>query len=195
MKITARSAAPRTRRTAPTARWRTLLLAIFSSTAAVAIGASGAGVTYAYLNASAPMNGATVRAGALAIQINGSASADLGAKKVSPAAPAAWAFTVANTGDAPTALSAKITAPTGPAYAGSARAVLAPVADSASCKTTVTGPQAALNGYTLPTMGALAPGQTRSYCLVVSLPAGTSANGSGSSLDFVVTVDAAQSGS
>jgi len=42
-------------------------------------------------------------------------------------------------------------------------------------------------------MGIIAAGGSQAYCLVVSLPTGTSSAGAGTPLSFTVTVNAAQS--
>lgn len=185
----ARRQRPRT--TSGRSRWRELALTAALTTAAVVLGISGAGVTSALLSDSATQDSVTVSAGTLGIQINGDESAVLAPKRLSPAAPASWPFRVANSGDARTRLSALVAAPGGPTYAASARALLAPVADSASCTASLAGTPAALDGYSLPAMGTLGVGQGQWYCLVVSLPAQVPA-GSGQPLSFTLTVNAVQ---
>lgn len=160
---------------------------------AVLIGVSGAGVTSALLTATVSAPGPTVAAGTAALRIDGDAASSLGSRALSPAAPSVWAFTVTNTGDAALSLAGRIAAPTGPAYLASARALVASVPNAAACTSGLAGTPAALNGYVPPAMGALAAGQTQWYCLVVSLPVGTSAAGSGSPLSFTLTVDGTQS--
>lgn len=191
-----------TRRNAPrrsARRRRSRLRGFALTTAAVAvavlIGLSGAGVTYAFLNAKATLPGATITAGTAAIQINGSAAATLGNQTLSPNTPAVWAFTVGNTGSVKMDISAALAATTSPAYASAARALLVPVANTAACTAGVAGTPAPLIGYTAPTstMGIIAAGGSQVYCLVVSLPAGTSSAGAGSPLSFTLTVAAAQS--
>lgn len=172
---------------------RGIVVAILASAAAVALGASGAGVTFAFLNASATVTQATVKAGTFGIRIGDGTAAALPAKKLSPASPATWAFTVTNTGDAPADLAARIAAPGGPAYAASARASLTPVENASAC-TTGLASTSSLNGYTNPALGSLAAGETKTYCLVVSLPNPTPAAGSGSAHSFTLTVDAVQKG-
>lgn len=186
------AASPQSSASAPP-RWRTLVVTVLVSGLAVFGGLSGAGVTQALLTGTAQQPAATLSAGTLTVQVNGAASAALGSKTVRPSSPAAWAFTVSNTGDAPADLAGSIAAPSGPAYAASVRALLAPVANAAACTTALAGTPAPLHGYTFATTGSLAPGQTRWYCLVVSVPAGTSAAGTGAPLTFTLTVDATQS--
>lgn len=181
----------------PRSQMRSLLGALVVSTVAVLIGLSGAGVTQAFLTASTTAPGATLTAGTAAIQINGAASAALGSRTLTPNTPAVWAFTVSNTGSVKMDISAGITAPAIPAYAPATRALLVPVANAAACTAAVAGTPASLNGYTATTatLGAIPAAATQTYCLVVSLPAGTSAAGAGSPLTFSLTVDAAQSAS
>ncbi len=178
-------------------RVRSLITAVALSAAAVLIGLSGAGVTYAFLTATAIQPGATITAGTAAIQIDGSAAATLGNRTLSPNTPAAWAFTVANTGSVKMDISAAIAATTSPAYSAATRALLVPVASTAACTATVGGTPAPLAGFTATTstMGVIAAGGSQVYCLVLSLPVGTSGTGAGSPLSFTVTVNAAQSAS
>ncbi|GEM_PF-4854199 len=178
-------------RTSPTLR--TVLVSLLASAAAVALGVSGAGVTFAFLNASAPVAQGSVQAGTFGIRIGDGASAPLPAQKLSPASPPTWAFSVTNTGAAPADLAARIAAPGGPAYATSARGSLAQVANEAACTTALAG-TSALNGYAKPALGSLAPGETKMFCLVVSLPNPLPANGSGSAHSFTLTIDAVQKG-
>lgn len=159
---------------------------------AVAIGVGGAGVTSALLTASATQQGATITAGTAALRIDGDSVSSLGARALSPAAPAVWSFTVTNTGDVPLALSGAIGAPTGPAYRTFTRALLAAVPNAAACTASLAGTPAALDGYVPPALGTLAAGSTQRYCLVLSVPTGTSAAGTGSPLSFTLTVDGAQ---
>lgn len=180
---------------ATTPRPRSLLLTLVGAVAAVVIGVSGAGVTHAFLTATVTQPGATITAGTAGIQINGATAAALGSVALSPAAPAVWSFTVANTGNVALDLSARISAPAGPAFAPVARAVLAPVAGAAACSAALAGTPAALDGFTAPALGTVAAGASQTYCLVVSLPNPTPAAGSGSPLGFTVTVDAAQNAS
>lgn len=173
---------------------RSLGITAVISAIAVFIGVSGAGVTSALLTSTATQPGATITAGTAGIRIDGDVTSALGSRALSPAAPAVWAFTITNTGDAPLAPTGSIAvAAGGPAYSAAARAVVAPVANAAACSAGIAGTPAALNGYVVPAMGALAAGQSQWYCLVVSLPAGTSAAGSGLPFSFTMTVTAAQS--
>lgn len=172
---------------------RTVLVSLFASAAAVALGVSGAGVTFAFLSDSAPVAQATVQAATFGIRIGDGTTAALPEKKLTPAAPATWAFTVTNTGQAPVDLTGRIAAPGGPAYAESARGALTEVADAAACTSALAG-TSALNGYTKPALGSLTPGQTKSFCLVVSLPNPSPAAGSGSAHSLTLTIDAVQKG-
>ena len=175
-------------------RRRGLLTTLVVTVAAVLLGISGAGVTSALLTSTATQPGATITAGTGSIRIDGASTGVLGTRGLSPATPAAWAFTVTNTGDAPMTLAGTIaTAAGAPVYGNAAQALLVPVANAAACTPAVSGTAAALNGYANPAMGAVAVGQTSWYCLVVSLPMGTSAAGSGSPLSFTLTVNATQS--
>ncbi len=173
-------------------RLRSLVGTLAAATAAVVLGVSGAGVTHAYLNATAGPAASTITAGTAAIQINGSATATLSPTALSPAAPAVWAFTVTNAGDAPMSLAAAISAPGGPAYAASAKALLTAVPNAAACTAAVAGTPSVLNGYSAPALGALPVGASQWYCLVVSLPNPMPAAGSGSSHSFTMTVNATQ---
>ncbi|WP_313355355.1 hypothetical protein [Microbacterium sp.] len=172
---------------------RSLLITASATAAAVLLGISGGGVTHAFLSASAPVAQATVHAGTFGIRIGDGTTAALPEKKLTPAAPATWAFTVTNTGEAPVDLTGRIAAPGGPAYAASARGALAEVADAAACTASLAG-TAALNGYTKPALGSLAPGKTKTFCLVVSLPNPSPAADSGSAHSLTLTIDAVQKG-
>lgn len=174
-------------------KWRTVLVSIFASAAMVTLGVSGAGVTFAFLSDSTPVAQATTHAGTFGIRIGDGTAAALPEKKLTPAAPATWAFTVTNTGAAPVDLTGRIAAPGGPAYAESARGALTEVADAAACTSALAG-TSALNGYTKPALGSLASGQTKTFCLVVSLPNPSPAAGSGSAHSFTLTIDAVQKG-
>lgn len=173
-------------------RFRALVTTAILSLFAVLIGISGAGVTSALLTSSATQSGATITAGTAGIRI-GDGSGALGSRALSPATPAVWAFAVSNTGDAPLALAGTLAA-TGavPAYAAAALVSLAPVASESACTPAAAGTPAALNGFTAPAMGTLAAGQSSWYCLVVSLPAGTAATGSGTPLSFTLNISATQ---
>lgn len=173
-------------------RLRSVVLTVALCAAAVLVGVSGAGVTQALLTSTATQPGFTVKAGTLTVLIDGAASATLAPKPLSPAAPAAWAFRVTNNGDARAGLAAHIAAPTGPAYATSARALIAPVVGEGSCSAAVVGTTAALHGYANSDLGAVDAGQSQWYCLVVSLPSGTASTGTGSPLSFSLTIDATQ---
>lgn len=185
-----RLARPRRRRP------RALVRAFVASGAAVLVGLSGAGFSYAFLTSTANAPGATLTAGTLALRINGSSSASLGAFAVSPGTPAVRAFSVANTGDAPATIAAEIAAATNPPLTSYARARITPVANSEACAAGLGGTQAPLDGYAAALGGgALAAGATRWYCLEVALAAGTPATVSGQGLDFGVTLDGTQSAS
>lgn len=185
---------PQPRPTTPgVSRWRTVSFSIIASAVGVALGVSGAGATFAFLNVSTPVAEATVKAGTFGIRIGDGTSTALPAKKLSPAVPATWAFTVTNIGDAPADLAAQITAPGGPAYAASARGSLTEVADATACTSALAG-TTPLNGYTEPALGALAPNESRIYCLVAGLPNPAPAVGSGAPLAFTLTIDAVQKG-
>lgn len=172
---------------------RSLLITASATAAAVLLGISGGGVTHAFLSDSAPVAQATVHAGTFGIRIGDGTTAALPEKKLTPASPAAWAFTVTNTGEAPVDLTGRIAAPGGPSYAASARGALAEVVDAAAC-TSALGGTSALNGYAKPALGSLAPGRTKTFCLVVSLPNPSPAAGSGSAHTFTLTIDAVQKG-
>lgn len=195
---TERTMTPKGKRFAgrPRRRPRALVRAFLASGAAVLAGLSGAGFSYAFLTSTANAPGATLTAGTLTLRINGSSSASLGTFAVSPSSPAARAFSVANTGDAPAAIAAEIKAATNPPITSYARARITPVATSAACAAGLGGPQGPLNGYSAALGGgALAAGATRWYCLEVALTAGTPATVSGQGLDFDVTLDGTQSAS
>lgn len=175
-------------------RRRSLATTAILSAIAVFIGITGAGVTSALLTSTATQPGATITAGTAGIRIDGDTTSVLGSRALSPAAPAVWAFTLTNTGDAPLAPSGSIAVTAGgPAYSAAAQARVAPVANAAACTAALGGTPAPLNGYVVPAMSALAVGQTQWYCLVVSLPSGTSSAGSGLPLSFTMTVSATQS--
>ena len=170
--------------------------AFLASTAAVVVGLSGAGATYAFLTSTTNAPGATLTAGTLTLRIDGTSSASLGTFEVSPNTPVARAFNVANTGDAPATLDATIEATSTPQIASHALARITPVAGSAGCAVGLGGTQAALDGYSVALGGGpLAGGATRWYCLEVALAAGPPATVSGQGLDFDVTVAGTQSAS
>lgn len=114
-------------------RLRSLVYGTVASAIAVIIGLSGAGATYAFLSSTVSAPGATVTAGTLTIQINGSNSAALGPFAVSPSVPVAKAFSVQNTGNAPATLDAAISAATTPAITSHTLARVTEVANSAAC--------------------------------------------------------------
>lgn len=181
----------------PRPRWRAWVTGTVITATAVLIGLSGAGVTQAYLTASASQPGATLTAGTAAIQVNGVSAANLGSRGLTPNTPAVWSFTVSNTGSVKMDISAVISAPAAAGYATSTRAVLAPVSGAAACTASLGGTPQPFDGFTASTasLGAVQAGAVQTYCLVVSLPSGTSAVGSGSPLAFSMTVDAVQSAS
>ncbi|MFT4134894.1 hypothetical protein [Microbacterium sp.] len=176
-------------------RRRALVHASLAVAASVVVGLSGAGGTYAFLTSTAGAPGATLSAGTLTLQVNGSASASLGTFAVSPAAPIATAFRVTNTGDAPAALDAAIAATSTPLLASHALARITEVAGSEACTTGLGGPQAALPGYAavLGDGASLSAGATRWYCLEVALAADTPIAASGQGLGFTLTVNGTQS--
>lgn len=177
-------------------RLRSLVYGTVASAIAVIIGLSGAGATYAFLSSTVSAPGATVTAGTLTIQINGSNSAALGPFAVSPSVPVAKAFSVQNTGNAPATLDAAISAATTPAITSHTLARVTEVANSAACVTGLAGPQGTLHGYSSALAGgSLQPAATRWYCLEVSLPAATPATVSGQGFNFTMTVGATQSAS
>lgn len=122
-----------TRDRAPRSRWRTWVSGTAMTAAAVLIGLSGAGVTQAYLTASAPQPGATLTAGTAAIQVNGASTANLGSRALTPNTPAVWSFTVSNTGSVKMNIAALVSAPATSGYATSTRAILAQVSGPAAC--------------------------------------------------------------
>lgn len=183
-----------TRDHAPRSRWRTWVSGTAMTAAAVLIGLSGAGVTQAYLTASAPQPGATLTAGTAAIQVNGASATNFGSRALTPNTPAVWSFTVSNTGSVKMNIAALVSAPATSGYATSTRAILAQVPGPAACTASLGGAAQPFNGLSS-ALGALPAGATQTYCLVVSLPSGTSAVGTGSPLAFSMTVDAVQSAS
>lgn len=171
-----------------TSRIRGLVVGFALTVAAVLVGLSGAGVTTAFLSAGAQGGSATITAGTAALRINGSAAAALGAQALSPAAPAVWAFPVSNTGDVPLALVAATTASAPqPAYAAATRVLLVPVSGSGACTATTAGATAALGAQTASALGSIPAGGTQWFCLVLSVPNGTSAAGTGTALAFTLT--------
>lgn len=173
-------------------RRRSLVSTTVLSVAAVLIGVTGAGGTYAFLNDSQTLPGATVTAGTLELQINGASSTDLGNLQASPLLPASRAFTITNVGQTPAELSGHIVATSTPSLLPHTLARLTPVASAAACTAGLSGTQSTLQGYASNSLGIINPNQTRWFCLEVGIVSGTSATHSGQSLNFTLTIDAEQ---
>lgn len=151
----------------------------------------GVGGTFAYLIDAAAVPGATVRAGSLDLLVDGQKSVvwSGAALAVSPGAPYAREFTVANTGDVPTTVTATFTS-TG-ALASYARVRITSLVGSATCTAAATGGLEGPIGAFPTTGDDLVAGATGRYCLVLSL-VDAPISLAGQSLGFTMTVTATQ---
>lgn len=157
------------------------------------MGLGAAGGTYALLSANMNVEGSgvTITAGSFDLSIGGGSPA----ANISPSTPSARAFTVTSVGDVPSTLSARITATTSTAITGNTEVRITPVADAAACvvgRQGISQPFLNLSGYTSPPLGALAAGETRTFCLEVRLKAETPVSQSGQGVAFTLTVTGTQ---
>ena len=166
------------------------------TTAVIAVctvgGLAAAGGTYAFLNAGANMPGAKISAGTLDLQINGKAADALGAWNLTPAAPQAKSFTITNVGDVDVTLSAAATIDVTSAIAANVQARITPVANAAACTVGLTGTRQDLAAYSQSALDAMVKSTTQTYCLELSLKAGTPVSQSGQGLSFTMTMTGTQ---
>src|SRR5690606_18902101 len=145
--------------------------------AGIIIAVSGAGATYAYLNAQTTAGAATLRAGSLGLTVS---TLDANAFTLMlPGETVQRDITVTSTGDAPAVVTVKRSA------AGLLAVALAPVACSA-----VTGSTSWTTvATTASTLGEFTAGQTRTFCLRASAPTSglTKSSSVGFTLDFAST--------
>ena len=177
-------------------RLHSLLVSTLATGVAVTLGVASAGVTTAFLTASASAPGGTITAGTLELQINGAPSAALGAWEPTPNTPAVKSFTITNIGDATADLSAAIavTAPA-PALTSHVTARLTPVANAAACVAGLAGTQAPIRGYAATNVASVAAGASRVFCLEMAITPGAPSTVAGQSLAFTMTVSGLQSAS
>lgn len=173
-------------------RLRSLATATAMLAASTLVGVAAAGGTYALLNDKATMNGATIKSGTLQLQIQGSGSYNFGNFSVTPNTPVAKSFTLTNVGDVNVSLSAASTTTSGSQLVPNARIRITPVTSTAACVPGLPGQQGPVASYTNTNVGNLAKGTSSIYCLELSLDQGTSANFSGQSFPFTVTISGAQ---
>lgn len=180
------------------ARTRSLMLTTLTLAAATALGVSAAGGTYAWLNASAPVSGATVTSARAGLTVNDAASATLTAFSLAPGVVRTTALKVSNTStpsgtSKPLALTpvATVTTTTTNAINGSVQMALTPVANAAAC-TASTGILQPMSSYPATTLPSIAPAASQYVCLRVTLPAGTPATVSGQSVGFTIAFSADQ---
>lgn len=183
---------PLSKRNAAVRRLRSLAWSTTVVTTATVLGLAGAGGTYALLQDTTSMPGATVQAGTLDLRINGQASAALGSWELSPAAGQVRTFTVTNTGNVAANLSASAAITSQQAIGTHTQARLTPVTSVAQCRTGLAGSQGALNGYSVAALDTIAAGQTKTYCLELSLASNTPVTLAGQGVSFSLTVNAAQ---
>ncbi|NUL49315.1 hypothetical protein F7P69_29570 [Cellulosimicrobium funkei] len=134
----------------------------------------------------------TITASTFDLQVNGAASAGLGTWDVNPATPVARAFTVTSVGSVPSTVTAQVTASTSQAITTNTQVRITPVTNAAACTVGLSGPLAALDGYTAPSLGTLAAGQTRTFCLEVRLNPDTPVTQSGQGVGMTVDMTATQ---
>jgi predicted ribosomally synthesized peptide with SipW-like signal peptide len=170
------------RRRAPRRRHRVsalkrLVATISGVLVGIVLAVSGAGVTYAYLNAQTTVGGATLRAGTLGLTVSNVDATAFTA--LLPGETVQRDITVTSTGDAKAAVTVKRTA-AGPLVVSIASVACANVTGSTSW-TTITTSAASIGDFTA--------GQARTYCLRGSAPtSGLAENAStGFTLDFVST--------
>ena len=169
------------------ARTRGLLTATLSTLGCLILGVSAAGGTYAFLNDTDQLAGGTIRSGTAAIQVNSLDIAQLGARQVTPAAPAYVAFKVTNTGTIPLQLSGTITAPATPAIVANTRVLVVPVASAAACTSAIAGTRADLSTYAT-TLNMIAANTTQDYCLELSLAPNTPAAQASQGFAYSMTI-------
>lgn len=160
--------------------------------AAAALGLAGAGGTQALLQDKAVVPGATITAGTLDLRINGESSPTIGSWDLSPTAPQAHAFTVTNIGDVAASLSAKAAITTRQTIGAHTEARLTPVSGSGQCRAGLHGTRGALDGYTVTALDTIPAGQTKTYCLELSLQRDIPGELAGQGVSFSLIVDAAQ---
>ncbi|MDR2256004.1 MAG: hypothetical protein LBE25_08425 [Arthrobacter sp.] len=168
-------------------------LALSATVAAVSalVGLAATGGTYALLNTSGTVPGATLTAGTMDLSINGAGSAQLGTVGLDPLTPVALPFTVTNAGQAKARLSAAITAQDNSALATVMRIDVVP--NPGSCVASALGASAQrLASFTSSSLADLTAGTSRGFCLLLSLPAGTDAALSGTSVNFTLTMTSEQ---
>lgn len=171
---------------------RRLALATGGVALATALGIAGAAGTTALLNARAPLEGATITAGTMDLNINGAAVATLGTWQVTPAAPQARSFTVTNVSTVPVDLGASIATTSSTAITADTTARLTRLSGAATCTTGLAGTSGPLPGYAATGLGTLAAGQSATLCLEVGLRADTPVERSGQAAAFTLTVTSTQ---
>jgi len=146
---------------------------------AIALGLTGTGGTYAYLNAAATATpGSTVSAGTAALTVG---SQSLSWANMAPGGSRTGTFTITNTGDVPLILSAAIAATMTPSSVSNPFTIS--VANG-SCPASGV-PAGTLNG-------TLAAGATTSACIVVTLPASAPSSAQSASAAIAATINGVQ---
>lgn len=165
--------------------------------AAVCVAVLATGGTYALLNSTTSVPGASIRSGAAALALAPVSGRSLTTAALYPGLTIYGAYTATNTGDLPLALTVQALTGLDPASEFSDALVVAVgvVADSASCQTgypaTWTGTRASAAAGSLGTV--LATGATAILCLSVALPVNVPDGMQGSpSQAFSITVGGTQ---
>lgn len=156
------------------------------------VGISAAGGTYALLNASTTMPGATVQAGTMELRVNGAGSANLGPVNLTPTTARAVAFQVTNQGDVAATLGAAMSATSSQAINDNTFARITPVASAAACTTGLGGARSKVGSYSVSNLDALTAGQSKFYCVEFSLDPATPASQSGQGVSVTINLSTQQ---
>lgn len=174
---------------APDRKRRLTLRAPATAALVTACALLGVGGTWAYFVDAAPVPGATIRAGTLDLLVDWQKDVTWPAVQLAPNAPTVREFTVTNSGDVPSRVEATFASSGGLAPHTTARIYpkIGATPCSAAATDGVVGPIQAF-----PTaQDDLAAGESRAYCLVLSVP-GAPISAAGQSLSYTLTVTATQ---
>lgn len=156
-----------------------VLASIAGVAAGIVIAVSGAGATYAYLNAQASGGAATLRAGTLGLTVSPISSTAF--TSILPGETLQQTVTVTSTGDAPATVRVNLAAATSVVVRLPLGACTVSFSSTPPTGTALSTTASLVNDFTA--------GQARSYCLQVTAPAsGLTAGGSyGFTLNFTST--------
>ncbi len=170
---------------------RSLVVATATAMGCAVLGVAAAGGTYAFLNDTKTLPGATIQAGTMGLLVNDAATANLGTVTVNPGSPQAIPFTVTNTGDVVARFSVASSTTSTSGLKSIMRANVGVTSGSCVASDAAAGTQT-IDSYASTGILDFAAGEKKNLCLYLSVPTGSDAALSGTSIPFTLTLTSQQ---